>query len=104
MFFNFQTLTSDILNTIALATGNNPQMPTSLETLPASSSIVFEVNKDGTIRALLNDEEYTLGGCTEGTPCQRSAFEQHLQDQVSKISNITDYCKSTDVDTSAILN
>ena len=34
-----------------------------MEKLPASSSIVFEMFVDGTIKGYLNDEEYTLGGC-----------------------------------------
>ena len=62
-FYNFQTLNSDILNTFALATAQNPKMPTTMEKLPASSSIVFEMFVDGTIKGYLNDEEYTLGGC-----------------------------------------
>ena len=92
VFFNFQTLTPDILAAIALSTGAT--VPTS--TLPASSSIVLEVNNDGTIRGLLNDEEYTLGGCTAGTPCQQEAFLSHLQTNVDKIPDITEYCKRTE--------
>lgn len=96
VFYNFQTLTSDILSTIALATSNTPTMPTDMQALPASSSIVFEVSKDGTIRGLLNDEEFDLAGCTAGTPCQRSDFEAHLTTQTSSIQNITDYCTQTE--------
>lgn len=69
VLFNFQTLTPDILSTIALSTGNSPSMPTNLETLQASSSVLFEVKKDGTIKGYLNDEEYVLGGCVQGTAC-----------------------------------
>ena len=96
VFFNFQTLTPDILAAIALATGNSTTEPTNQETLPASSSIVLEVNRDGTIRGLLNDEEYVLGGCTSGTPCQQTDFEDHLQTQVDRIPDIKEYCKRTE--------
>ena len=94
-FYNFQTLNSDILNTFALATAEDPKMPTFMETLPASSSMLFEVNKDGTIKGFLNDEEYDLGGCKPGVPCKRSDFENHLTEVVKKIPNVTEYCKAT---------
>ena len=97
VFFNFQTLTPDILSAIALSTENSStQMPTAQETLPASSSIVLEVNKDGTIRGYLNDEEYILGGCAGKEGCQLSDFENHLQANVDKIPKITEYCKRSE--------
>ena len=96
-FYNFQTLNSDILNTFVLATAKDLKMPTTMETLPASSSIVFEMFADGTIKGYLNDEEYTLGGCEPGQPCKRSDFEPYVQGGVKKISgSVSDYCKQTD--------
>ena len=62
-FYNFQTLNSDILNTFALATAKDVKKPELMEKLPASSSILFEMYADGSIKGYLNDEEFTLGGC-----------------------------------------
>jgi hypothetical protein len=50
-FTNYQTYTSDILLSIANATISD----VAIETLPASSSIVFEIGNDGNIKAFLND-------------------------------------------------
>ena len=101
-FFNFQTLNSDILNAFALSTCENPKMPTFMETLPASSSIVFEVNKDGTIKGFLNDQEYDLGGCKPKTPCKRSDFEMHLTEAVKKIPDVKGYCKKAGEESSVL--
>lgn len=69
VFFNYQTLTPDILSVLALAT-LEPKMPDSMEHLPASSSIVFEVFKDGTIKGYKNDQPYTILGCASADePC-----------------------------------
>ena len=59
--------------------GLESRKQSTMETLPASSSIVFEMFADGTIKGYLNDEEYTLGGCEPGQPCKRSDFEQYVQ-------------------------
>ena len=68
-----------------------------MEKLPASSSILFEMYADGSIKGYLNDEEFTLGGCKEGQVCQRSDFEKFVQEGVKKISGgVTEYCNQAD--------
>ena len=94
-FYNFQTLTTDILTTILLSTQEKPTLPRDLETLPASSNLIFEIYDDDTVKGLLNDEEFALGGCTLGTPCKLDNWKAHLQSNASKIQNVEDYCKSS---------
>ena len=77
-------------------------MPTSLQTLPASSSIVLEVSKNGEVRGFLNDEEYDLGGCKPNAACSRSEFKGHLMSAVKKIPNVTEFCKKTEFDTNVL--
>ena len=67
------------------------------ETAPPSSSIVIEVGKDGTVKGFFNDEEMPLGDCVDKQPCKLSDFEQYLRTSVSKIPNVTDYCKERGV-------
>ena len=59
-FSNYQTYTEDILLSIATATLQGVDSTS----LPASSSIAYEIGNDGSVRAYLNDVEYTPVGCT----------------------------------------
>ena len=73
-----------------------------MQKLPASSSIVLEVSKNGDVRGFLNDEEYDLGGCKPNAACSRSEFKAHLSQSVKKIPNVTEFCKKTEFDTTVL--
>ena len=84
-FYNFQTLTPDILTTILLSTQDKPTLPRDLETLPASSSLIFEIYDDDTVTGLLNDKPFILGGCTGDAQCKLDDWKAHLAANASKI-------------------
>ena len=73
-FVNYQTYTQDILLAFASAILLDSP-PTSL---PASSNLALEVGNDGNVRAWLNDEEYTIVGCTPGSDCAVSTLRNIL--------------------------
>ena len=78
-FTNYQTYTQDIL--LAIANAVIPDLD--IETLPASSSLIFEIGNDGNIKAFLNDVEKTLSGCTAGQACSVTAFQQNINARVN---------------------
>mmetsp|Transcript_10635 Transcript_10635/g.14334 ORF Transcript_10635/g.14334 Transcript_10635/m.14334 type:complete len:177 (+) Transcript_10635:661-1191(+) len=73
---NYQALNSDILLTIA-AQSLSEDVGTA--SLPASSSLIFEVWADGTVHGFLNDEEMTPVGCTADAPCTTDLFIAGLE-------------------------
>lgn len=81
---NFVTLTPDILLAFASATlqGVDTQ-----STLPASSSIAFEVGKDNSLRGYLNDVEHVPLGCTEGNICDVKVFKEAI-DALPRTRNV----------------
>ena len=68
---NYQALNSDVLTTIAAQALSSE---VGYETLPASSSLIFEVWADDTVHAYLNDEEVTPAGCTADAACTTDLF------------------------------
>ena len=70
-YANYQALTSNNLLAIANQTlwGVNTE-----QALPDSSTLIFEVNHDGTIQGYLNDQEYTPKGCSASGPCDATVF------------------------------
>ena len=87
---NYQTYTSDIL----LAIADNLLADVPALSLPASSSLIFEVGNDGNIRAFLNDVEYALKNCTIGEACTVDSVISLI-----KSSNTTDATTACQVDT-----
>ena len=61
-------------------------------TLPASSSLVFEVDNSGTVRGYLNDREHPLVGCTADEACTVDAFNAQLKTLTQ--GNAADVCRS----------
>ena len=74
VFSSYHALTVDIV--LAIATQALEGVP--IETLPASSTLVFEVSADHTVRGFLNNKEYTLAGCAGHSPCAADLFAAAL--------------------------
>lgn len=76
---NYQALSEDILLAIA------QQALTGVDTgrkLPASSSLIFEVGADQTIRGYLNDMEHVPVGCKPEAPCTADQFVAALNARI----------------------
>ena len=84
-FVNYQTYTQDILLAIANATIGALE----IETLPASSSLVFEISNDGNVRAFLNDVEKTLVGCSPGQACSVDKFNKNVKNLSQNVASIS---------------
>ena len=70
-FTNYQALNSDVLLAVARTAFADVD---AMDTLPASSSVFFEVDKDKTVRGYLNDVEQVPAGCSAGEPCTTDLF------------------------------
>ena len=70
-FTNYQALTGDIV--LAIASQALEDVKTE-KALPASSSLIFEVNADKTIRGYLNDVEMVPAGCKGAKSCTSDLF------------------------------
>ena len=73
-FFNYQTLSQDILSTFGAAVFDTASFQTnfggSKSVLPASSSMLIEVYSNGTVKGLMNDQPLVLRGCKTIADCQ----------------------------------
>ena len=79
VFYNYQTMSADILNTIGRATFEEDSWArtfgrSTAMVLPASSSLLVELNSDGTVKGKFNDTLITLRGCTKPESCQLELF------------------------------
>ena len=89
---NYQALSEDILLAIA------QQALTGVDAgrkLPASSSLIFEVGADQTIRGYLNDMEHVPVGCQPKQPCTADMFvaalnARILTDDVAAACSVTE--------------
>lgn len=70
-YTNYEALSSNTLLTIATQTLEGVDKT---KALPDSSTLIFEVNADGTVQGYLNDVEYTPMGCSASMPCQADTF------------------------------
>lgn len=70
-FTNYQALDSDVLLVIASQVLEGVD---GSKTLPASSSLIFEVGTDKSVRGYLNDVEYTPFGCAGLDTCTSDRF------------------------------
>lgn len=70
-YTNYQALNSNTLLAIA---SQSLEGVDRTKALPDSSTLIFEVNADGTIRGFLNDQEYTPMGCSAAQACQADTF------------------------------
>lgn len=52
------------------------------KTLPASSSLFFEIWADKTVHGFLNDEELTPVGCTADVACTTDLFVAGLKSKI----------------------
>ena len=75
---NYQAFSPDIL--LAVASATLVDAPST--TLPASSSLLFEVGADKTIRGYLNDEEYSVVGCENSEICSAELFIAALESAI----------------------
>lgn len=73
-FSNYQALNSDVLLAIARQATNT----TGERQLPASSSLIFEVWRDGSVHGYINDEEVVPVGCEADAPCTSDLFLEGL--------------------------
>lgn len=80
-FANYQALSADVVYAIldTISAGSD----WTYETLPASSSLIFEVNADQTIMGYANDESFTLLGCVAGSSCAVADFVAAVQDKIT---------------------
>ena len=95
-FTNYQALTSDIV--LAIASQALEDVSTTA-TLPASSSLIFEVEADNTIRGFLNDVEYVPAGCKDAKACTTNLFTAAIKKKVPNagtLSELADACKSSE--------
>jgi len=76
-YSTYQSYTADILLAISSQALQGVEVT---QTLPASSSFFVEVHSDETIRAFLNDYEYTPVGCVKGESCTATAFLGALEE------------------------
>ena len=79
VFTNYNALTGDIV--LAIANQALEDVKTE-KALPASSSLIFEVNADKTIRGYLNDEEMVPAGCKGAKSCTSDLFVAALRQKV----------------------
>ena len=103
VFTNYQALTGDIV--LAIATQALEDVSTE-KSLPASSSLIFEVNADNTIRGYLNDVEMVPSGCkadkTETSKaCNTAVFISSIREKVmnqGSFPEMADACNTSELD------
>ena len=103
VFSNYQALTSDIV--LAIATQALEDVSTE-KALPASSSLIFEVGADNTIRGYLNDVEMIPSGCkadkTETSKaCNATVFVSSIREKVmnqGSFPEMADACNTSEPD------
>ena len=78
-FTNYQSLTSDILLTIASQALEGVKTDAQL---PASSSLIFEIGADKTVRGYLNDVEYVPAGCSSNDACTAELFVSAIEAKI----------------------
>ena len=103
LFTNYQALTGDIV--LAIASQALEDVKTE-KALPASSSLIFEVNADNTIRGYLNDVEMVPSGCkadkTETSKaCNTAVFISSIREKVmnqGSFPEMADACNTSEPD------
>ena len=92
-FTNYQALNTDILLTIASQALNiNAEK---MGSLPASSSLIFEVWGDQTVHGFLNDEHFRpVCGDSDKGPCTAENFVAALQANIG-FSDLENACADT---------
>jgi len=93
---NYQALTGDIVLSIANQALEDVKID---KALPASSSLIFEVNADKTIRGYLNDEEHVPAGCKGAKSCTSDLFIAALKQKVhngGSFPEMEDACNVSD--------
>ena len=71
------------------------------KTLPASSSLFFEVNADKTIRGYLNDVEHVPAGCKGAKSCTTDLFIAAIHQKLSNggsFPEMEDACSASEPD------
>jgi hypothetical protein len=86
-YYSYTTLTSK--NFWAIATANLSGNFTGID-VPASSTLVFEVDSNNQVSAWLNDTAFNLYGCDSLT-CLVDDYARHLQDTVV-YTNLSSTC------------
>ena len=98
VFTNYNALTGDIV--LAIANQALEDVKTE-KALPASSSLIFEVNADKTIRGYLNDEEMVPAGCKGAKSCTSDLFVAALRQKVQNggsFPEMADACNTSEPD------
>ena len=93
-FTNYQALNTDNLFTIATQVLEGVEFTS---TLPASSSLIIEVDADETVRGYLNDVEYTPAGCVGVDACTSDVFLASIQSKIT-ITDLADACASSSIE------
>jgi hypothetical protein len=76
IYNSMQTLDTDIMFAFARSLTADKSWN---DSMPAASSLIFELTKDGNVNGFLNDSQMTIEGCSDVSVCAVADFVKTLR-------------------------